>query len=556
MTDYAAHWDNVMSKPEKESADVLASLKESSIQDILNEHHKHNYRNLNTPGRYLLAIKRKLKVGTEEKEFEVKLALTKPLEIDFNPSSSFTSQVDNTFYLNSSDPEPELRRPNVSSNELMLKAPEVQFIIRWPKYGADDGFHEWVPDPILMEALGYIYHEVDSEYGHILRITPTLLKFTPPSLDGFAVSEEDDCNKKWQDLLLIILNVVAAEQTPKMVQSIKLPTSIVAGQEMVPTFLDISDDVLTVGLALDTQTLMESISEEWDKFSLKLDEAVQKDIQTYVDFEQLTETNKANERSLFEFDSEQDFDSRFQHLDELAESYRASTDEVEVDWSNDIMPSTVSVNVSEGMAIGLNEYFSDQLIRHSIPDKNSGRCENWQRIGPIKGRVCHWTKVYNANTTISGTNLSGDIGIDIGGKLEGCVKKFWDCSWKWACSSLSLSVIGKPGLVILLKSGSKGVILTAKITGSLKLKSNLPYPFNKIIEAFSSLVWKVIKAFLNFVISKFRYTLVPPKIEQKDERLSVKFSNVTPFAFIRGANLPRENKTYLGLKFNTEAGKA
>src|SRR5262249_23019795 len=135
-------------------------------------------------------------------------------------------------------------------------------------------------------------------------------------------------------------------------------------------------------------------------------------------------------------------------------------------------------------------------------------------------------------------------------------RKFWDCSWRWDCSDLSMAVKGRPGIRLDLSQGD-GVRVNARIYGSLVLETNLPWPFNEIIRAFSGIIWEVVKAIINSVLPHITVEIVPPRVSLPDQKTGLSLSGFTPFEMLRDAHVPiefrREKVVFLGIAVGVTA---
>ena len=92
------------------------------------------------------------------------------------------------------------------------------------------------------------------------------------------------------------------------------------------------------------------------------------------------------------------------------------------------------------------------------------------------------------------------------------------------------------------------------MTGRLVLVTNLPFPFNKVIEAFSGLISDLIMALVNAVASLIKFDILLPEFALPEQKTKLKFSDITPFGFIRqSGNFPIPEKTFIGFDVGTTA---
>lgn len=171
--------------------------------------------------------------------------------------------------------------------------------------------------------------------------------------------------------------------------------------------------------------------------------------------------------------------------------------------------------------------------------------------------MCYWSKFKDPDVHIQNSGiLVGSVNIDVGGAIEACVKKFYDCSWEWKCSKLSLAVKGRPKIKLKLKK-SKGVSLLAQLDGRLYLDTNLPWPFNKIVSGLSGVVWSFLKGFINILLVALSFVVIKPEFSLPNQLTKIKLRDFTPFYFERpkvAGNIDSK-KRFIGYKGGLIAGR-
>ena len=178
-------------------------------------------------------------------------------------------------------------------------------------------------------------------------------------------------------------------------------------------------------------------------------------------------------------------------------------DQVELQAQEYIQEQVESTNA---VGVAFNEYMLVSIAT-SFVRQNKQACTDWLSLGVVRGRACYWSRIDSPDLLLSGDDnrlkVEGGARVDVGGSLEGCVKKFWDWSWDWACSQIRMGVKGRPGVEIDILRG-KYIAFTGKLVGKLRLETNLPFPFNKIINAVSEIIWSVVKAIITILLKHIK----------------------------------------------------
>ena len=97
-------------------------------------------------------------------------------------------------------------------------------------------------------------------------------------------------------------------------------------------------------------------------------------------------------------------------------------------------------------------------------------------------------------------------------------------SWRWECGRLSLAVQGKPGIELKLEHGN-GIAFKGKLTGRVVLLSNLPFPFNKVIEAFGGLISDLIMALVNALAALITFYILLPEFALPEQKTKLKLTS-------------------------------
>jgi len=119
-----------------------------------------------------------------------------------------------------------------------------------------------------------------------------------------------------------------------------------------------------------------------------------------------------------------------------------------------------------------------------------------------------------------------------------------------------LAVKGKPGIKLNLQAGAGISFYGQLIPGGLTLVSNLPWPFNKVIEALSSLVIDAITAVINAIAANIKVDILLNEFALPQQNTKLKFSDISPFAFLRqGSQFTSAEKTFIGFSIGVTAKK-
>lgn len=548
MTDFKSHWSKILQPDGTQSVDVLTSFSQEGINYFLERHHKLDFH------MYKREFKKVFHSHQDKREFKIIMSISKPLQVQFPPFPNI--QEANDPYVNVLDWQPlessfygpELVAPAKSSQDpnLRVYCNEVNITIEWPKLNSPSKKWTFTLNPFNVYAEAYLQLDKDDD-GHFITIIPTLLKLDINRQEVLSLiqtskenapseirAELDECEEKFTDLFIISANIAATEQTPKLVRNVKIPIPVIADRPVLPALLNLSDNIITAGFSIDKQKIEKEFEEFVQKGINELEYNIEQDIEKYGGLIQLVSSNYRNQSSLgdIQYLTEEEIDKRLVNTNEYLAKLQNRLIEAQKE-NEDLKSNSEIVQVNDAYAFGINEYFFDTIISSLVP-KPKHECTGWLNLALAKGRVCHWTKFNDADIKIdTNGSLQGLINIDIGGAIEGCVKKIYDCSWEWKCSKLSLGIKGRPSVKITLLSSSGIRIKASFDRGNLSLVTNLPFPFNEIIKALGSIIIKTIEGIINIVLLALSLVVLKPEFALPQHVSKIKLRNLSQFYFER-----------------------
>ncbi|RKR06435.1 hypothetical protein CLV91_3395 [Maribacter vaceletii] len=555
MNIYQTQWNEILKKEGTQNVDVITSIKENGINHFLEKHHQFDSLS------YKKTFEKAFDSHNTKRKFKVEISLNKPVEIQFPP---FTSVKHNESYrlkkdwfeLEAKHNSPELKAPSKEADpNIRINAKEIVIKIEWDKLNTT-GKWSITLNPFEVLAESYIKLNQDAD-GYFLTIVPTLLKFDIPrnevqsKIKNLSNSEAlvGECEEKITDLFIIAANIAATEQTPKLVRNIQIPAPVIADKPLNPALLDISNNILTIGFGLDKQQLRIDNQKYITKSFYDLKSNINKDIEENGGLEKMVSTNYSQNRSIedIEFLEEEEILEKFKNTNILITKLENQVTSNFTDETQELLE--LDKSIKDAYAFGINEYFFDTIVDTTIPEPQSD-CTKWLNIKLAKGRICHWSKFTNSDIKISNTAvLSGGVNVDVGGAIEACIKKAYDCSWEWICSKLSMSIKGRPKINLKLKK-SRGVSLLAQLDGRLYLDVNLPWPFNKIVKGLTGLVWTFLKGFINILLALLSFVVIKPVFSIPNQKTKLRLLDFDSFYYERPqikGNFPAKNK-FIGYK--------
>ena len=562
---FSDHWNQTLTKVPV--PDLAASIREETINELLKTHHRID------ADRYVWQQERTFVVNGIARTFKATMKADTPLRIDVLPfqlalpANAAWNDVETPSDLTrlappraaDSDPDPNIR----------LTCERVSLTLKWPKL---DGSGTWTftPPPLRVFATAYIAldqtpQQDSSVYQFKLRLQPlkividpaTMAEITPlvrRQLPGITGDELQALT----DLLIIAMNIIAAEYAPKLVRDIEVPTPIVAKQKVVPCLLAVRDKIVTVGAAINLKTVSDTNATLASRLLGELDAAIERDIAAHGGLSRLVVKQPEQAAYAAEpefYTAEEVLRSRMPQTSAVLERLRdlaAPLERRRVPAIEEIEAGAAAV--AEGIAIGVDEYLLDRVVQAAVPAPTQG-CTDWKDILDfVRGRSCHWARVFDADVTVSGTTLSGAASVDVGGSLEACVRKFWDCSWRWECGSLAIGVAGRPQVVFFLQTGGSGIAFRARINGNLQLVTNLPFPFDAVAKAFAAVIMALAEALINIFLAFVVFQIAVPEIEIPGQKTKIAFKQFQPFAFTRQtpASQYDAQKRFLAFKADVE----
>ncbi|MFI7865694.1 hypothetical protein [Ectopseudomonas khazarica] len=527
---YKALWNDIFSNGF--TGDFVSSISFDALNHTLSAHHT----NPKDRNRYKYKISKPLTSQKPQRNFELVIDLTKPLSVIHEPNpeafkvSNGWAELPGPFPLDGSGvtKESEPPRPNIR-----VRIPSIVLQLKWPKAGTS-GDHIWNPTGLSAELAAYI--SIVRDGGRVsLFIVPTMISFTYthiiPAIENALAKDPalQECESKFNDLLLIGLNEFSVELLPKLVQTIELPSIEVTSMALHPTFLHVAPMHVSVGASLDSNERIEKVAERFSTTLGALEYALERDVQDAGGINALiVDSVESASTGEISFHSEAVIDQQLTRVNQILSELRKSITEINID----VAPSPMTAGIREGIGIGFNEYLATTIANESLPPGQS-QCSKEERIlDVVKGRVCHWSRISDAKIKFSGATINASVDVDLGGKIVACVKKFWDCSWRWACEDMGLSFVGRPAISIRLLSDGGGVRFACSVNlGGLKPVAKLPWPFNKVVEFFFSIIIKFIEAILNLIALSMSFVVIPVRVTLPGQSTVVTFSAFTGFPY-------------------------
>ena len=566
MTDFAAHWNSILKGDEKNQVDIVASIHEDGINHFLTRHFEIDQTLPQDNRKYYRVFERTFETFGDERKFKLTLSLTEALRLKLPPFTKamhLADDFEDTTKWNSFDfltNGPELIATNNDNKSLVeIIAPGVSVSVEWPNLDTTKPPHNWTIPPF--QVFGQAELQLNQEGSDFfVTIIPKLIKIDIPrnqilkdtilnSIQNSPTSIQpllEDCEEKFVDLFIIAANIAAYEQTPKLITSIKLPVPIIQERPIQPAAFDISRNIMTVGCGIDKVSLENFNEDNITMKTFELEYVIKRDIQKSGGLQnivfknakgkniksptQLITRSKEEQESYFKYTNEF-IKEQHDFLQSIKEGLKESSDE-----HNELQ------GLDEAFAIGINEYFFDAIVSSVIP-KPKSRCENEVSLGLVKGYICHWSSFRNPDVSISPNAVfAGSVDINVGGSIHACVKKFWDCSWRWACAKLALAIVGRPTLKIQILKADGIRTLAQLDAGDLHLATNLPFPFNEIVKFFSSVIIKFIIAFSNILAVLLTFYILKPEFKVEQLSLKLNLKNFSSFFFER-TNSPSQDAT-------------
>ncbi len=577
--DYKQHWLTTFQRDGTQPVDLIASVSEDAINEYLIKHHTHDKKE------YTATLEYFFDTDNPSRKFTLKAQAKAPVEVDLPPfnRSKKRSAIDRLFSRAGGWNEvgPDVRGPNLHVPEagsadpnLRVYASEIQFSLSWPKLSDPSKDWEWKPGPIsaVAEAFIELKHEQtpEGELRHFLVLQPTRMKFEKAAAFQFAAElrshlaalppEEQAAlaatNEQFNDLLLIALNIVGTRFAPQLVREIQIPPPVVSEKTLFPAYLSLGSDVVTVGFSLDRALLLAHHKESIDSFITDYEQALTEDIEKAGGLQQLLLTQRPRAGATPEdlkFRSQADVEKLLVRSEAFVA--RACADSAEISEAI-TAPTPSTPAVPDGVGAAFDELLPLELVRGVLPEPKS-KCSDWTKIlDLVRGRTCSWTRLGNPTIAFSGTTAAGAVDVDVGGAIDACVRKFWDCSWHWSCGRVSLGIRGTPTIALSLKQG-RGVTFYADLTGQLDVETNLPQPFKAVVEFFLNLIVRFVMALVRFVVRLVKFVIIPPDLEIPEQRTKIRLHEFDPMSFARpwpgGGTAPANKQKFIGYSIGVTA---
>ncbi|MDN5213270.1 hypothetical protein QQ020_14470 [Fulvivirgaceae bacterium BMA12] len=581
MEQFKNQWNRILAGDSKNQVDIISSIHEDGINFFLEKSFEIDQTLPDDQRKYRLSIERTFDTFSDPRKFKVTIELQKSLLVKFPPFSTLNRLSDDFGNITgwseidypTDGPELIAKAEDETDGVIEVLAREVAVEMQWPNLDPTKPDHKWSIPPF--NVLGQAKIQLEQEGSEFFaKIIPTLIKIDIPRTELKAqiiqilesnsssteLIEESDCEEKFVDLFIIAANIAAYEQTPKLVTSINLPIPTINDRPVQPAAFDISNDMLSVGFGIDKVVLEKYNEEAIESNSQKIDYLLNQDVEDAGGLLKAMYRNaegksiKTSKQLLLR--DEKEIEQNFKNINGFIADQEKWLNQFEAE-------DTVHLTLDDGperpdsFAIGINEYFFDTIVNSVIP-KPKHRCEKERRLGPVKGYICHWSSFRNPDISVNAdATLKGNVSVNLGGSIHACVKKFWDCSWRWACSKLALAIAGRPGLKVKILSANGVRVLGQFDAGGLRIVSNLPFPFNKIVEALSSLIFKFVVAFANVLAILLSFYVLKPEFVVDSLNLKLKLKNFSSFYFER-SNAPSADKTknkFIAFKTNISVSK-
>ncbi len=531
MTDYAAHWVSLMKAKGTEGVDLVASMTEEAINNFLAKHFALDKIH------YVKTVEKSFNDGTQIRTFSLEIEVGSALKIDFPPFSNapvFAASAD----WNEVDHIEAKERSRLVTPNIRITCDSLKFKLVWDNLTPPPATHKWEPTPIRLVAEAYMWLDyVDGR--HRLMLEPTRIKFDPATPIK-QLPATTDCEKKFNDLLVIALNVAAYEYGPSLVRAIEIPALNVQGMPIYPALLDLSSDMISIGAGIDQPSLERKVTTALQPLVAQYMGLFEEDVRRM----ELAGASfgpdgrvagKALSRSQIQEHLRKHMSGSSAFVARVMKSSESRY--TELTGSRAVAKSKAAAAVTEGIAVGFDEYIVDTLLTRFFDKREEGSYES-SFAGTIKGGVRWWFRVSNPDAEFKNNEVVGSTDLDVGGAIFACVKKFWKCSSSWECSELSLGVSGRPSIQLLTSNIDQGIALRARLGGNLTFSNSLPFPFREVINAVGNIVIQAIIDLVNLVLSLIVVVIVAVEIKIPDVKTGLKLSGFSRFMFERDASKP------------------
>lgn len=560
-------WSDALALHQDLPVDIIASIREEAINYILSKHFQFDN------DRYSLTITKTISItdpAGHEVDRDVKITITAntPLTVELPPyKQKMSGRAWNS--IETGGPGGTLTIPplppqggklGTGSETVHVFCSSLTISLMWPKL-TGTGNWTFTSQPISIAAQAAVQLKVDAD-GPVLHLQVLSVWFGKTQFTAMrrAVARklaslpkaergapQDECEEKFTDLLLIAANMVATQYAPAMVQDIHIPVPVMLGHVVHPSLFEMGDKVITIGATVDGAALFAAASTNFERLFRKFNGLLERDIELAGGFERVFIKERKGGRVVPRTKSE--LATLLPLSSAFLSDIRKATQPVK-------RVGTKAAGIDDGFGVGINADVLTRFARSAMPAPVQ-QCEEKEVLYLLKGGVCWWMHVWNPNINIAKVTISGTVNVDIGGSIEACVRKVYECSTSWDCATLSLAVVGSPGLSFTLSSGN-GIVFTAQADpDGLRIVTNLPSPFDQVINAFSGWVFQGLVAVLDLVARNIHFQILTPDIAIPKQNTKLSFSDVNPFAFVRNSpNFPDPpRKTFIGFSVGVTASK-
>jgi len=540
-------WQKLLQRNGTQGVDVISTFTEEGMNGFLEAHHKYDFKH------YTQEFERKFEANGSVRTFKLTIAIEKPLIVEFPPLKK--EMVDTPWVLFKKVREEEwiqlqelptiYRVPAEKSTDpnVRIVCSSIFIKLEWERL---DGTGWWtlIIDEITAVAEAFVAL-VNSSDSASVRFSPTRIYFDVAGnslrnnlLDSMAqmtfsgkeelIKEESD---KFRDLVVILLNIVATEATPRFVNEIKLPAISLANKNLLPALLALEDKSLTLGAGIDRESLRKENANKFNSLIARYNAYLEEDLEALGGINGLVERTKTG-------DAVSNLEIHLPRSTAFIEKITRLGSQLnpEVKFSANIQA------IKKSIGIGVNEFLLDALVVDALPEPKND-CTDWwdPPLSPIRGRGCYWASIMKSDIKVAphgnGFSVSGTVLVDAGGRLEGCIKRFWDCSWKWVCDDIGLALRGSVGISVNIEDSPDAIVFSAKLDTFPHLETDLPYPFNKIVEAISDLIINGLLAIINFFLALIKFRIVPKTISFADQKTGIVLEGFNA-AFFRRSDVP------------------
>jgi len=533
--------------------DILASINETGLNSVLKTHFKKDKRY------YSFSKEFTFDTGAVDRKFKLMIKANNPMELDIAPFGTLNEKIwkNNTgWYIESNSstiglpPEPDLI--GLHSENARLRMKDISVVMYWDKLqGA--GQHKFQVNVTALAKTALVLDK-DPDGRPQLSLKANGIRFTQERLTNMRVAtaslvkkiskdnpkvilSNTDYEVAFQDLFVIVSNILAHKYVPRSINGPKIPIFDIANNYVIPSNFAADNNNITVGYGLNRNAIQRELETYYERAFRIFDAAMEADIEKAGSLENIFYSS--SNRTLAEAEtptarSKKEIEEGFKNTnDAIRKLTNIANDQVHKlskSKEKSLLKESkklekIDFNLSPRFGVAINEYILDTLIRGIDLEPRKERCTKWLKVAAVKGRGCYWTELRDPDIKISGdattANVTGSIHVDTGAKIEACVKKFWDCSWKWVCGEIGLGLKGRGQIKFKLDSTTSGVAISAKIEKLPQFDTKLPYPFNKIINAVLNLMLKGIKAIINLALSMIKLQLVRAVYKLPDQNTIV-----------------------------------